>query len=300
MPAQQQPGIFFERGCLVWYFSPDKSWIPAKFLAQKGSEATIQLVDHATGEVADKEPEQDVDINSLVELQSATLPPEVVDMVGLSELNEPSMLHNLRRRFEKVHVYTYVGSILVSVNPYQPLPDHYNEQMSKKYNNVVLANQPPHIYATADTSYRRIINEKKHQSILISGESGAGKTEATKYLMKYLTSITGEAGKIEKALVQAHPILEAFGNAKTRQNDNSSRFGKFFQIYFKNGKMCGTTVSHYLLEKSRVVYQAEGEGNYHIFYYLLDGLDEASKKKILPRRFCRLRVHKTGRVHPRP
>ncbi|PRP78118.1 class VII unconventional myosin [Planoprotostelium fungivorum] len=289
MPPQGT--VFFERGALVWYFSPQDSWVPARFISQKGIEATIQLVDHATGEVPENEPviklckfivlnasqEQDVDINSLVEVQSPHMAPEVADMVGLSELNEPSILHNLRRRFNK----TYVGSILVSVNPYQPLPDHYDENAAKSYANVVLGNMAPHIYAVADVSYRSMKKDKKNQSILISGESGAGKTEATKYIMKYITQLTGGTGKIEKALLDAHPILEAFGNAKTRQNDNSSRFGKFFQIYFKpDGSLSGTAVSHYLLEKSRVTHQADGEGNYHIFYYLLDGLEGNSKSKL--------------------
>eukprot|EP01117_Protostelium_nocturnum_P019432 TRINITY_DN842_c0_g1_i1.p1 TRINITY_DN842_c0_g1~~TRINITY_DN842_c0_g1_i1.p1 ORF type:complete len:2518 (-),score=1170.22 TRINITY_DN842_c0_g1_i1:41-7594(-) len=278
MPAA---GIFYERGALVWYFSPQDSWLPARFIAQKGVTAEIQMIDIETGEVPEGASSVDVDLNALVEVQSEKIPPEVEDMVSLTELNEPSMLHNLRKRFSKGIIYTYVGSILVSVNPYRPNPEFYSESTMKNFHNKPLTVNSPHIYAIADKTFRNLMKDKKNQSVLISGESGAGKTEATKYLMRFLSNVTGEAGKIETSLFHAHPILEAFGNAKTRQNDNSSRFGKFFQIYFRsNGQMSQVHVSHYLLEKSRVVFQAEGEGNYHIFYYVLAGIEDSLRSKL--------------------
>lgn len=227
------------------------------------------------------------------------------DMAELTHLNEPSVVYNLYLRYLDDLIYTYSGLFLVAINPYKLLPI-YNQSILMKYhqyNNVTTnkndyksknasnsnnsnnnnkGQSPPHIFAVAESTFRNLLSNKKDQSILVTGESGAGKTENTKKIIQYLSSITSGSrtnkvdhdNSIDTKILQANPILESFGNAKTIKNNNSSRFGKFIQIYFSNtGEISGANINYYLLEKSRVISQSNQERNYHIFYQFLKGYE---------------------------
>lgn len=229
------------------------------------------------------------------------------DMINLPHLHEPAILHAVNERFNDDKIYTWTGPVLIAVNPFQRLPLYTNDILEQYRRQGLLRSQgmgdsgqqalPPHIYSIADTSYRQMMAEgRKSQSILISGESGAGKTESTKIVMLYLTTLgssqpsksmeeSKSGGGIQdlsvmERVLQSNPILEAFGNARTLRNDNSSRFGKFIELGFSRaGTLLGARVQTYLLEKVRLGFHASGERNYHIFYQVLRGMTEEQKKK---------------------
>uniref|UniRef100_A0A8B9TGN9 Unconventional myosin-Ib n=1 Tax=Anas platyrhynchos TaxID=8839 RepID=A0A8B9TGN9_ANAPL len=201
----------------------------------------------------------------------------VGDMVLLEPLNEDSFINNLKKRFDHSEVYTYIGSVVISINPYRPLPIYTPEKV-EEYRNRNFYELSPHIFALSDEAYRSLRDQDKDQCILITGESGAGKTEASKLVMSYVAAVCGkgaEVNQVKEQLLQSNPVLEAFGNAKTVRNDNSSRFGKYMDIEFDfKGDPLGGVISNYLLEKSRVVKQPRGERNFHIFYQILSGASE--------------------------
>ena len=203
------------------------------------------------------------------------------DMINLEELTQDSLHNNLEERYNANLIYTYTGSILVSINPYQNLPI-YSLSHCRKYADKKIGELPPHIFALADNVFTHVREYGKNQCVIISGESGAGKTEATKLILQFLSSrMIGKHSEIERKILESSPILEAFGNAKTVRNNNSSRFGKFMEIHFdKNDAMCGTKIQQYLLEKSRIVSQNEGERNYHCFYYLCLGASPEEKEQM--------------------
>jgi len=204
----------------------------------------------------------------------------VDDCAELSYLSEAAVLHNLRKRYESDMIYTYSGLFCVVINPYRLFPI-YHPVVIEYYRGKRRNEVPPHVYAIADGAYRSMLGDRMNQSILITGESGAGKTENTKKVIQYLAAIAGRVGggKLEEQIIQANPILESFGNAKTIRNNNSSRFGKFIEIQFNQaGFICGASISSYLLEKSRVVSQAGVERGFHIFYQLLVGASADQKK----------------------
>uniref|UniRef100_A0A4W5JN20 Myosin IB n=1 Tax=Hucho hucho TaxID=62062 RepID=A0A4W5JN20_9TELE len=207
----------------------------------------------------------------------------VGDMVLLEPLNEDSFIENLRSRFDHNEIYTYIGSVVISMNPYRSLPI-YTPQKVEEYRNRNFYELSPHIYALADEAYRSLRDQDKDQCILITGESGAGKTEASKLVMSYVAAVCGkgqEVNKVKEQLLQSNPVLEAFGNAKTMRNDNSSRFGKYMDIEFDfKGDPLGGVISNYLLEKSRVCKQPRGERNFHIFYQLLSGASDDTLLKL--------------------
>uniref|UniRef100_A0A673AJ11 Myosin IXAb n=1 Tax=Sphaeramia orbicularis TaxID=375764 RepID=A0A673AJ11_9TELE len=209
---------------------------------------------------------------------AGTDPP--ADLCALPELTERALLDSLRSRFRQEKIYTYVGSILIVVNPFQFLPI-YNPKYVKLYDNHTLGKLEPHIYAVADVAYHAMLQRRRNQCIVISGESGSGKTQSTNFLIHHLTALSqkGFASGVEQTILGAGPVLEAFGNAKTAHNNNSSRFGKFIQVnYQESGTVRGAYVEKYLLEKSRLVYQEHNERNYHVFYYLLAGASEEERK----------------------
>ncbi|XP_076015152.1 unconventional myosin-Ib isoform X2 [Genypterus blacodes] len=207
----------------------------------------------------------------------------VGDMVLLEPLSEDSFIENLRKRFDHNEIYTYIGSVVISMNPYRTLPIFTPDKV-EEYRNRNFYELSPHIYALADEAYRSLRDQDKDQCILITGESGAGKTEASKLVMSYVAAVCGkgqEVNKVKEQLLQSNPVLEAFGNAKTVRNDNSSRFGKYMDIEFDfKGDPLGGVISNYLLEKSRVVKQPRGERNFHVFYQLLSGASEDTLKKL--------------------
>ncbi|KAG8086217.1 hypothetical protein GUJ93_ZPchr0010g8727 [Zizania palustris] len=195
------------------------------------------------------------------------------DMIRLSYLHEPGVLNNLSVRYAKNIIYTYTGNILIAINPFQRLPHLAEPGIMEKYKGAHFGELDPHVFAIADVSYRQMMNEGKSNSILVSGESGAGKTETTKMLMRYLAFLGGRSrtgGRtVEQQVLESNPVLEAFGNAKTVRNNNSSRFGKFVEIQFdKSGKISGAAIRTYLLERSRVCQINSPERNYHCFYFL--------------------------------
>ncbi|KAM9496770.1 myosin VIa isoform 2-T2 [Clarias gariepinus] len=204
----------------------------------------------------------------------------VEDNCSLMYLNEATLLNNVRMRYSKDKIYTYVANILIAVNPYVDIPKLYSPDTMKQYRGRSLGTLPPHVYAIADKAYRDMKVLKMSQSIIVSGESGAGKTENTKFVLRYLTTSYGTGQDIDERIVEANPLLEAFGNAKTVRNNNSSRFGKFVEIHFnEKNTVVGGFVSHYLLEKSRICRQGKEERNYHIFYRLCAGAPEDIREK---------------------
>jgi len=220
---------------------------------------------------------------------------KVEDMADLTCLNEASVLHNLTDRYYSGLIYTYSGLFCVVVNPYKFYPI-YTDKVIELYKGKKRHEMPPHVFAITDTAYRSMLQDREDQSILCTGESGAGKTENTKKVIQYLAHVAASPkggkvhgggtvithGELEQQLLQANPILEAFGNAKTVKNDNSSRFGKFIRINFDtSGYIAGANIETYLLEKARVVRQAPNERTFHIFYQLLTGANDQLKKELL-------------------
>merc|ERR1712241_722019 len=213
------------------------------------------------------------------------------DVSNMTYLNEASVLWNLKSRYVAKLIYTYSGLFCVVINPYKRYPIYTNRvvqlYIGKRRNEV-----PPHLFAISDGAYQQMMTNAKDQSMLITGESGAGKTENTKKVISYLAMVAApkkkagaEASKkasLEDQIVATNPILESYGNAKTSRNDNSSRFGKFIRIHFtSSGKLCGCDIESYLLEKSRITQQQEVERSYHIFYQLLQPAVPTMKAKCL-------------------
>eukprot|EP01032_Pedospumella_encystans_P021093 gene21093-23935_t len=196
----------------------------------------------------------------------------VEDMVLLPDIKDSGIVANLKLRLQSELIYTSIGHVLVACNPYKWLPI-YSEDVMKRYTLQQRVDVPPHIFATAEAAYRNMIQEEDNQCVIISGESGAGKTEASKQIQAYIAKVSGGGPQVEqtkKVFLESNPVLEAFGNAKTLRNNNSSRFGKYFELKFDRfGAPIGGLVTNYLLEKSRIVNPGRGERNFHIFYQLL-------------------------------
>ncbi|GMI71781.1 myosin XI A [Hibiscus trionum] len=252
-------------GSHVWVEDTDDAWIDGEVTEVKGEEIKINSTSGKT----------------IVAKSSSVYPkdPEfpscgVDDMTKLAYLHEPGVLQNLRCRYDINEIYTYTGNILIAVNPFRRLPHLYSNHMMEQYKGAAFGELSPHPFAVADAAYRNMINEKISQAILVSGESGAGKTESTKSLMRYLAYMGGKHNKteersVEQKVLESNPVLEAFGNAKTVRNNNSSRFGKFVEIQFdQKGQISGAAIRTYLLERSRVCQVSDPERNYHCFYML--------------------------------
>ncbi|XP_054588949.1 unconventional myosin-Vc isoform X1 [Nothobranchius furzeri] len=205
------------------------------------------------------------------------------DLTALSYLHEPAVLHNLKVRFvESRIIYTYCGIILVAVNPYKQLPI-YGDAIINAYSGQNMGDMDPHIFAVAEEAYKQMARNHKNQSIIVSGESGAGKTVSARYAMRYfaVVSKSGSKTRVEDKVLASNPITEAIGNAKTTRNDNSSRFGKYTEISFdRRYRIIGANMRTYLLEKSRVVFQAENERNYHIFYQMCSCAESSEFKSL--------------------
>lgn len=263
-------------------YIPDKNqiWIPATVLRVESSGTVVHV--NVNGVAEERVIEEGV---GSLPLQNAENDETVEDMCLLSHLHEAAIAYNLRDRWSQRHPYTYTGKIVLAVNPYEWYHDLYSMAFRRMYASKERQGLPPHVYAMSANAYQNMKHTKMPQSILVSGESGSGKTETVKIMMEHLATVSldeeGEGngrdvsnGIIEKVL-KSNPLLETFGNAKTIRNDNSSRFGKFTQLLFdKKYRIIGAKCRHYLLEKSRVVQQSENERNYHIFYQLVASKDE--------------------------
>ncbi|XP_059423424.1 myosin-10 isoform X7 [Carassius carassius] len=291
---------------LVWVPSEKHGFESASIREERGDEVEVELTESGKKLKLSRE-----------ELQRMNPPrfSKVEDMADLTCLNEASVLNNLRERYYSGLIYTYSGLFCVVINPYKNLPV-YTDSIIEMYRGKKRHEMPPHIYAISEAAYRSMLQDREDQSILCTGESGAGKTENTKKVIQYLAHVasshksgtlgrpkdsalqmdgtrslgrgssavnrTMQYGELERQLLQANPILEAFGNAKTVKNDNSSRFGKFIRINFDvAGYIVGANIETYLLEKSRAIRQAKEERTFHIFYQLLSGASEAMRKELL-------------------
>ncbi|KAM6475027.1 unconventional myosin-Vb isoform 6-T6 [Liasis olivaceus] len=253
----------------VWIPDPEEVWKSAEIIRDyKEGDKTLRL-----------KLEDETILEYPVDLKENKFPllrnPDILvgenDLTALSYLHEPEVLHNLKVRFlESNHIYTYCGIVLVAINPYEQLPI-YGQDVIYAYSGQNMGDMDPHIFAVAEEAYKQMARDEKNQSIIVSGESGAGKTVSAKYAMRFFASVGGSSSEsnIEEKVLASSPIMEAIGNAKTTRNDNSSRFGKYIQIGFdKRHRIIGANMRTYLLEKSRVVFQAADERNYHIFYQL--------------------------------
>uniref|UniRef100_A0A4W4GAJ5 Myosin motor domain-containing protein n=1 Tax=Electrophorus electricus TaxID=8005 RepID=A0A4W4GAJ5_ELEEL len=207
----------------------------------------------------------------------------VDDMVLLSKITEEAIVENLKKRYMDDYIFTYIGPVLISVNPFKQMP-YFTDREIELYQGAAQYENPPHVYALTDNMYRNMMIDSENQCVIISGESGAGKTVAAKYIMGYISKVSGGGSKVQHVkdiILQSNPLLEAFGNAKTVRNNNSSRFGKYFEIQFsRGGEPDGGKISNFLLEKSRVVSQNENERNFHIFYQMIEGSSNQQKEAL--------------------
>ncbi|XP_048466711.1 myosin-10 isoform X3 [Rhincodon typus] len=298
---------------LVWVPSDRHGFEAASIREERGDEVVVELMENGKKALVNKDDIQKMN------------PPKfskVEDMAELTCLNEASVLHNLKDRYYSGLIYTYSGLFCVVINPYKNLPI-YAEQIIEMYRGKKRHEMPPHIYAISESAYRSMLQDREDQSILCTGESGAGKTENTKKVIQYLAHVASSHkgrkdhnippispkpvkhqsgtsllyGELERQLLQANPILESFGNAKTVKNDNSSRFGKFIRINFDvTGYIVGANIETYLLEKSRAIRQAKEERTFHIFYQLLCGAGEHLKSDLLLEGFNSYRFLSNGYV----
>ncbi|XP_040930901.1 myosin-16 isoform X4 [Gossypium hirsutum] len=251
-------------GSHVWVEDQELAWVDGVVTSVNGNEAEVETING--NQVTTK-------LSKLYPKDMEAPDTGVDDMTKLSYLHEPAVLHNLAIRYGIKEIYTYCGNILIAINPFQAISHLYDTKLMDSYKGAQLGDRSPHVFAITDVAYRAMNNEGKSNSILVSGESGAGKTETTKMIMRYLAYLGGhaaaEARTVERKVLESNPVLEAFGNAKTVRNNNSSRFGKFVEIQFDaRGQISGAAIRTYLLEKSRVCQISEPERNYHCFYLL--------------------------------
>ncbi|KAK2888858.1 hypothetical protein Q8A67_014233 [Cirrhinus molitorella] len=297
---------------LVWVPSERHGFEAASIREERGEEVLVELAENGKKAMVNKDDIQKMN------------PPKfskVEDMAELTCLNEASVLHNLKDRYYSGLIYTYSGLFCVVINPYKNLPI-YSENIIEMYRGKKRHEMPPHIYAISESAYRCMLQDREDQSILCTGESGAGKTENTKKVIQYLAHVASSHkgrkdhnippespkavklqngilfyGELERQLLQANPILESFGNAKTVKNDNSSRFGKFIRINFDvTGYIVGANIETYLLEKSRAIRQAKDERTFHVFYQLLAGAGEHLKSDLLLEGFNNYRFLSNGNI----
>lgn len=275
--ADQSRPFDSKKNC--WIPDAEEGYIAAEITSTKGD--TVTVVSARGNEATLKK--------DLVQEMNPPKFEKTEDMSNLTFLNDASVLHNLRARYGSMLIYTYSGLFCVVINPYKRLPI-YTDSVAKMFMGKRRTEMPPHLFAVSDEAYRNMLQDHENQSMLITGESGAGKTENTKKVIAYFAVVgasqTKQAGDksvtLEDQIVQTNPVLEAFGNARTVRNNNSSRFGKFIRIHFsKAGKVASCDIEHYLLEKSRVIRQAPGERCYHIFYQIYSDYIPTLKKDLL-------------------
>ncbi|XP_062613392.1 unconventional myosin-Va-like isoform X4 [Saccostrea cucullata] len=276
---ESEIGQVYVKGARIWVPDAENVWLGAELLENYTGQKKIKIQLEDNGE------EREFEIKDKKRLPHLRNPEILIgenDLTSLSYLNEPEVLYNLKVRFlESNCIYTYCGIVLVAINPYEQLPIYGNE-LIQMYSGQDMGTMDPHIFAVAEEAFKLMSRFDKNQSIIVSGESGAGKTVSAKYAMRYFAMVGGsqKETQVEQKVLASNPIMEAIGNAKTTRNDNSSRFGKYIEISFnKNNEIIGAHMRTYLLEKSRVVYQAAEERNYHIFYQLCASKDLPEFKK---------------------
>ncbi|XP_059662595.1 myosin-2-like [Cornus florida] len=261
-------GYFIKKKLRVWCQLPNGQWESGLIRSSSGEKASVLLSDGNVVQVS----------TGVILPANPDILEGVDDLIQLSYLNEPSVLHNLHHRYSRDIIYSKAGPVLIAINPFKNV-QLYGNDFVKAYRKKLF--DSPHVYAIADMAYNEMMRDEVNQSIIISGESGSGKTETAKIAVQYLAALGGGSGGTESEILQTSCILEAFGNAKTSRNDNSSRFGKFVEIHFSaTGKICGAKIQTSLLEKSRVVQLAHGERSYHIFYQLCAGAPSYLKDKL--------------------
>ncbi|XP_017159497.1 unconventional myosin-Va isoform X3 [Poecilia reticulata] len=271
----------YTKSARVWIPDAEEVWKSAELTKDyKNDDASLQLM-----------LEDGTTIDHKLDPKTKNLPylrnPDILvgenDLTALSYLHEPAVLHNLKVRFiDSKLIYTYCGIVLVAINPYETLPI-YGTDIINAYSGQNMGDMDPHIFAVAEEAYKQMARDERNQSIIVSGESGAGKTVSAKYAMRYFATVSGSASEanVEEKVLASNPIMEAIGNAKTTRNDNSSRFGKYIEIGFDNRyRIIGANMRTYLLEKSRVVFQADEERNYHIFYQLCASANQPEFKNL--------------------
>ncbi|XP_042261667.1 myosin heavy chain, fast skeletal muscle-like [Thunnus maccoyii] len=270
MEAQNTP---FDAKTAYFVTEPAEMYLKGKLVKREGGKASVEIKGGKTLTVKDDE----------VFPMNPPKFDKIEDMAMMTHLSEPAVLYNLKERYAAWMIYTYSGLFCVTVNPYKWLPV-YDTKVVSGYRGKKRIEAPPHIFSISDNAYQFMLQDRENQSILITGESGAGKTVNTKRVIQYFATIAVAGGKkseptpgkmqgsLEDQIIAANPLLEAYGNAKTVRNDNSSRFGKFIRIHFAStGKLASADIETYLLEKSRVTFQLSAERSYHIFYQLMTG-----------------------------
>ncbi|CAK9264759.1 unnamed protein product [Sphagnum jensenii] len=268
-PLVDSVATFKGENIRVWCLTSENIWISGVVVSIQDTQAVIRTSDCRIVTAS----------SGLLQPANPDILEGVDDLIKLSYLNEPAVLHDLTYRYSRDMIYTRAGPVLIAVNPFKKVPI-YTADFIQAYRKKTGSSLHPHVYMTADAAFGAMVREGINQSIIISGESGAGKTETAKIAMQYLAALGGGGG-LEDEILQTNPILEAFGNAKTLRNDNSSRFGKLIDIHFDNsGNICGAKIQTYLLEKSRVVQQAGGERSYHVFYQLCAGADPGLRERV--------------------
>ncbi|KAI8617042.1 P-loop containing nucleoside triphosphate hydrolase protein [Chytriomyces sp. MP71] len=293
----------YVKGTKAWFTDDSDGWIVASVVERSvGDEAVTIAFETQNG----KRILFEAQMSKLVADKFASLPPlknppmleGIDDLSNLSYLHEPEVLHNIKLRYLQEQIYTYSGIVLIAMNPFQRLA-LYSSDIMREYSGKRRGELEPHLFAVAEEAYRTMIREKKNQSIIVSGESGAGKTQSAKYIMRYFATVdnlesrasdnAGGSGisEIEEAVLSTNPIMESFGNSKTTRNDNSSRFGKYIEILFskpsgpnKSVNIVGAKIRTYLLERSRLIFQPATERNYHIFYQLCAAVPAAERKEL--------------------
>lgn len=281
-------------GTRCWYPHKELGWIGAEVIKNEFNDGKyhleLQLEDDEIVSVDTKDLNNDKD-QSLPLLRNPPILEATEDLTSLSYLNEPAVLHAIKQRYSQLNIYTYSGMVLIATNPFDRVDQLYTQDMIQAYAGKRRGELEPHLFAIAEEAYRLMKNDKQNQTIVVSGESGAGKTVSAKYIMRYFASVEEEnsatvqhqveMSETEQKILATNPIMEAFGNAKTTRNDNSSRFGKYLEILFdKDTSIIGARIRTYLLERSRLVYQPPIERNYHIFYQLMAGLPAQTKEEL--------------------
>ncbi|KAK9481064.1 P-loop containing nucleoside triphosphate hydrolase protein [Lipomyces japonicus] len=288
----------FEVGTRCWQPDNAEGWVSAEVTSKNvsGEQVTLELtlengnVNTVTCTVADLEDENNP---NLPPLRNPPILEASEDLTDLSFLNEPAVMHAIKLRYQQLSIYTYSGIVLIATNPFQRVDALYAPDIIQMYSGKRRGELEPHLFAIAEDAYRCMLRDKKNQTIVVSGESGAGKTVSAKYIMRYFATVqdtdkplghqikSDKLSQTEEQIMATNPIMEAFGNAKTTRNDNSSRFGKYIEILFNDTPdIVGAKIRTYLLERSRLVFQPPTERNYHIFYQLCAGATEEEREAL--------------------